>query len=258
MGAVMLSACAGNQSAKLDAATPTPEPASEPQHATAMLQVPDDGGHYKIGKPYKIGERWYTPEEDPEYDQVGRASWYGPKFNGRRTANGETFDMAALSAAHPTLPLPSYARVTNLGNGRSIIVRLNDRGPYAHGRVIDVSAKTAEMLDFKHDGSADVRVQFVGLAPSEGDDSWLMSTLQTGDGDAAPSMLAASEGGEQQVASRGPRSILPGLAWSGGEKISAETARRPALALASGYAGAGGSARIAAAFSLFDAAKTLR
>ena len=92
-------------------------------------RVPKGGGRYKVGSPYKVGGRWYRPKEQPNYNRVGMASWYGEMFHGRYTANGEIYDMNALTAAHPTLPLPTYARVTNLQNGRSLVVRVNDRGP---------------------------------------------------------------------------------------------------------------------------------
>jgi hypothetical protein len=91
--------------------------------------VPKGGGVYRVGEPYEIAGTWYYPREEKSYNRVGKASWYGELFHGRRTANGEIYDMDRLSAAHPTLPLPSYARVTNLNNGRSVVVRVNDRGP---------------------------------------------------------------------------------------------------------------------------------
>jgi peptidoglycan lytic transglycosylase len=134
--------------------------------------VPKGGGSYQIGKPYQIAGLWYTPREDPGYDRVGSASWYGELFHGRRTANGEIYDMDRLSAAHPTLPLPVYARVTNLNNGRSIVVRINDRGPYARDRVIDLSRRSAELLGFRNHGTATVRVKYLGRAPLNGDDSY--------------------------------------------------------------------------------------
>ena len=115
--------------------------------------------------------QWYTPQADASYDQIGAASWYGGSFHGRVTANGEIFDLTALSAAHPTLPLPSYVRVTNLENDRSVIVRVNDRGPYAHSRLIDVSQRTAELLGFKRRGEAKVRVQYVEKARLDGNDA---------------------------------------------------------------------------------------
>jgi rare lipoprotein A len=134
--------------------------------------VPKGGGVYSIGKPYQIAGLWYAPREDPGYDRVGSASWYGELFHGRRTANGEIYDMDRLSAAHPTLPLPVYARVTNLNNGRSIVVRVNDRGPYARDRVIDLSRRSAELLGFRNHGTATVRVRYLGRAPLNGDDSY--------------------------------------------------------------------------------------
>ncbi len=120
--------------------------------------------HRKVGNPYKVAGIWYYPEVDEDYDAQGVASWYGPKFHGRKTANGEIFDMNRLTAAHPTLPLPSIVRVTNLENGKSLNLRLNDRGPFAHGRVIDLSRAAAEELGYRHDGLARVRVEYLGEA----------------------------------------------------------------------------------------------
>ncbi|WP_181183989.1 septal ring lytic transglycosylase RlpA family protein [Prosthecodimorpha hirschii] len=143
--------------------------------------IPKGGGREQVGKPYNIAGRTYVPREDPNYDNTGVASWYGSDFHGRLTANGEIYDRTAISAAHPTMPLPSYARVTNLRNGRSIVVRVNDRGPYAGNREIDLSERTAELLDFKGKGLANVRVQYVGRAPVEGsDDRQLVATLTEG------------------------------------------------------------------------------
>jgi len=118
----------------------------------------------KIGRPYQVAGRTYVPARQDDYDRTGVASWYGPKFHGRRTANGEHFDMNALSAAHTTLPLPSLVRVTNLGNGRSIIVRVNDRGPFVNNRLIDLSRAAAQELGYLRQGTARVRVQYVGPA----------------------------------------------------------------------------------------------
>jgi len=147
--------------------------------------IPRGGGEYLVGRPYHVAGRWYYPREDDHYVAVGMASWYGDAFHGRRTANGEVYDKNALSAAHPTLPLPSYARVTNLENGYSIIVRVNDRGPYAAGRVMDVSSRVADVLDFKRMGTARVKVEYVGRAPLEGsDDQELLATLRTDGGPA--------------------------------------------------------------------------
>jgi rare lipoprotein A len=152
--------------------------------------VPKGGGTYRIGKPYTVAGRVYVPEEDVNYRAEGLASWYGDDFHGRQTANGEVFDMGSLTAAHPTLPMPCYARVTNLGNGKSLIVRVNDRGPYHGNRLIDVSNRAAELLDFKGNGVARVRVEYVGPAPLEGsDDRLLVATLRTGEPAPPPSLL---------------------------------------------------------------------
>src|ERR1700753_2785027 len=152
--------------------------------------VPKGGGTYRVGKPYTVGGRMYVPEEDVNYREDGLASWYGDDFHGRLTANGEVFDMDGLTAAHPTLPMPCYARVTNISNGKSLIVRVNDRGPYHGNRLIDVSHKAAELLDFQGNGVAKVRVEYVGAAPLEGsDDRQLVATLRTGTPAPAPSLV---------------------------------------------------------------------
>ena len=118
-------------------------------------------GSFKVGLPYKIEGRWYTPEESYSHKETGIASWYGPNFHGKLTANGEVYNQDALTAAHRTLQMPSIARVTNLENGRSIIVRINDRGPFAHGRIIDMSSRGADLLRMKRKGTAKVRVQLL-------------------------------------------------------------------------------------------------
>jgi len=152
--------------------------------------VPRGGGAYRIGKPYVVGGRTYVPEENPNYRAEGLASWYGDAFHGRLTANGEVFDMTSLTAAHPTLPLPSYVRVTNLANGKSVVVRVNDRGPYHGNRLIDVSNTAAKLLEFRENGIGRVRVEYVGRAPLEGsDDRQLMATLRTGEPAPAPSSV---------------------------------------------------------------------
>jgi rare lipoprotein A len=158
--------------------------------------VPKGGGSYRVGKPYNINGRTYVPSENPSYRAEGIASWYGPDFHGRLTANGELYDMHAISAAHTAMPLPSYARVTNLDNGRSIIVRVNDRGPYVHNRIIDLSIGTAKALDFYGHGLARVRVEYVGRAPLQGsDDAMLLATLREGSPAPAPSkvMIASAK-----------------------------------------------------------------
>ena len=119
------------------------------------------GTVYKIGKPYQVGGVWYYPKEDFDYDESGIASWYGPNFHGKSTANGEVFDQDSISAAHKTLPLPSIVRVTNLENGRSLVVRINDRGPFVNSRIIDLSRKSAQLLGIENKGTARVRVQIM-------------------------------------------------------------------------------------------------
>lgn len=119
------------------------------------------GGAYKIGKPYKIDGIVYTPHVDYSYSETGIASWYGKDFNGKSTANGETYNMHALTAAHRTLPLPSIVRVTNLENGRSLVVRINDRGPFSRGRIVDLSKRGAQLLGFEKEGTAMVQVDIL-------------------------------------------------------------------------------------------------
>jgi rare lipoprotein A len=149
--------------------------------------VPKGGGVYRVGSPYVVAGRVYVPEANPHYRADGIASWYGADFHGRSTANGEVFDADGITAAHPTLPLPSYVRVTNLSNGRSLIVRVNDRGPYAHDRLIDVSKRAALLLGFAMSGTAWVRVEYVGPAPMEGsDDRLLEATLRQDEPAPAP------------------------------------------------------------------------
>ena len=174
-------ACASVQPPRVAApASPTPVAHSPAPRANAPIpnppelgaaQTPDTGlvaralGARKIGKPYKVAGVWYVPAEQPDYDAVGAASWYGDAFHGKRTANGESFDMHLASAAHATLPLPSIVEVTNLDNDRSIQVRVNDRGPFKPGRIIDVSREAADQLGFIRQGVAKVRVRYVGPAP---------------------------------------------------------------------------------------------
>jgi rare lipoprotein A len=121
----------------------------------------ESGGMYKVGNPYQIENTWYYPREQPDYDETGVASWYGPSFYGHRTANGEIYNAGDITAAHRTLPMPVNVRVTNLDNGKSLVVRVNDRGPYAKGRIIDVSEAAAKLLGFYKNGTARVRVTYI-------------------------------------------------------------------------------------------------
>src|SRR3954463_9207225 len=185
---VLLANC--SSSGKFSRVDPKYGVSSSPRVVGFGEPVPKGGGTYRVGKPYTVAGRVYVPEEDTNYRAEGLASWYGDDFHGRLTANGEVFDMASLTAAHPTLPLPSYARVTNLGNGKSLVVRVNDRGPYHGNRLIDVSNRAAELLEFKGNGVARVRVEYVARAPLEGsDDRQLMATLRTGVPAPSPSMV---------------------------------------------------------------------
>ena len=153
--------------------------AASPRVVADGEEVPKGGGRYQVGKAYSVAGRTYVPREmNGNYSAIGLASWYGEAFHGRRTSNGEVYDKSSISAAHPTMPLPSYARVTNLSNGRSMIVRVNDRGPFHGGRVMDVSQRVAEALEFKHLGTARIKVEHMapaGLAGS--DDRKLLASL---------------------------------------------------------------------------------
>jgi len=192
--------------------------------------VPKGGGRYIVGKKYKIAGKWYYPKEDPDYKKTGLASWYGPTFHGRKTANGEVFDRNSLTAAHTTMPLPSYARVTNVENGRSMIVRVNDRGPFHGNRVIDLSERAATMLGTKSAGIGKVKVEYVGRAPLHGQDEGFLLASYRGPGAVEPgatmpgTMLAQAE--PQQVV---PQQITPQVTFGAVPAPSA----RPYLTTAS-------------------------
>ncbi len=172
--AMSLSACSVSRSHRaLD---------DETQHLSPRVikvgdPVPKGGGVFKVGDPYLANGKWYVPINDRSYDRTGLASWYGDFFHGRQTANGEIYDMNALTGAHPTLPLPTYVAVTNLMYNRTVVVRINDRGPYHEDRMIDLSHKAAEVLGFYGRGTAPVRVRYLGPAPMNGDDSYERSVL---------------------------------------------------------------------------------
>jgi rare lipoprotein A len=232
MGAVaaaclLLANCSANKFSKID-----------PKYGTSASErvvelgepVPKGGGSYRVGKPYVIAGRTYFPEENINYRAEGTASWYGEDFHGRLTANGEVFDMQSISAAHPTLPMPSYVRVTNLANRRSIVVRVNDRGPYAGNRVIDVSVRTAQLLGFHEHGLAKVRVEYVGKAPLEGsEDRQLVATLTEGNPAPAPSSvrLASAKPFLPEIDAPAPREakaapVLPERPFSLGKPVPQE------------------------------------
>jgi len=185
LGCLALANCSsGTHVSRLD---PKLGVSASPRVVELGQPVPKGGGIYSVGKPYVVAGRTYTPEENVRYRAEGLASWYGEDFHGRLTANREIYDMNAISAAHPTLPMPSYARVTNLLNGRSLVVRVNDRGPYHANREIDLSSKAAELLGYRERGTTRVRVEYVGAAPIEGtDDRQLIATLREGEPAPAP------------------------------------------------------------------------
>jgi rare lipoprotein A len=192
LGCLALANCSGGQMAgRID---PRYGVAASARVVEPGQPVPKGGGVYRVGQPYTVAGRVYVPEEDTNYSAVGMASWYGDDFHGRYTANGEIFDMNSISAAHPTLPLPSYVRVTNLANSRSIVVRVNDRGPYARDRLIDVSVRTAQLLGFHGNGVTRVKVEYVGRAPLQGsDDRKLIATLREGSPAVAPLQVASNK-----------------------------------------------------------------
>lgn len=169
---------------------PTPKPVSTPK-PTAV---------YKVGDPYQIGGTWYYPHEQPDYDETGVASWYGPGFYGKTTANGEIYDAGDLTAAHRTLPMPVNVRVTNLENGKSMVLRVNDRGPFAKGRIIDVSEHAAQMLGFHQQGVTKVRVSYIGVADINGKPA---DTTPTG-------IASAARAAPQAVVQGGGLDALPG------------------------------------------------
>lgn len=220
---IPLSGCSSsNKSAKLDpfAGQGSPRyPGNGP--------LPRGGGRYHLGQPYQVAGRWFTPKEQPGYDKVGLASWYGQQFHRRQTSNGEWFDMNYLTAAHATLPLPSYAKVTNLQNGREVIVRINDRGPFVGDRIIDLSRQAATVLAFKEQGKAQVRVQYLGPAPLNDRGSQLMAMNQDlRDGTSTPVMTAALAAPAKQ-ANYAPRAAFTASVDSAGYFVQVGSFRDP-------------------------------
>ncbi|CAH1661923.1 Endolytic peptidoglycan transglycosylase RlpA [Hyphomicrobiales bacterium] len=205
--------------------------------------IPKGGGRDHVGKPYTIAGKVYHPREDSRYSRVGLASWYGDAFHGRRTANGEVFDKLSIAAAHPTLPLPSYVRVTNLTNNKSMVVRVNDRGPFHGNRLIDVSSRTAEALGFKRAGTARVQVDYIGRAGLSGsDDRKLIATLtdegpaRLPGGSTAPVMVARAEPPKSQALAFNPRQEPPQAAPRIERVAYAEPAPAPAVTAVQSFA----------------------
>jgi rare lipoprotein A len=162
-------------------------------------RIPFGGGKYHVGSPYKIAGRTYTPHEQPGYTKVGLASWYGEAFHRRKTSNGEWFDMETMTAAHPTLPLPSYAKVTNLENGKQVIVRVNDRGPFVDTRVMDLSKRAADSLGYRNKGIAKVKVQLIGPAPLHDSNAHMMAMNDAMNSGASMNQIAAMAQGGADV-----------------------------------------------------------
>lgn len=220
---------------------------------TSDPNPPRGGGRYQVGKPYTVRGKTYVPEHNAAYAATGTASWYGSDFHGRRTANGEIFSANHITAAHPTLPMPSYVRVTNQDNGRSLVVRVNDRGPYVSGRIIDLSYRAASMLGYVNNGSANVKVEYVGEAPLNGDDTRTLVASYNGP--------ANFDAGRTQVASSGGESSrsLVGMTTNffNGLFSYADTAQQADAAIGSAHeaanAMAAGNADLAAWAASIDA-----
>ncbi len=169
--------------------------------------------HQKVGNPYVVAGLRYVPQRDDDYDEVGIGSWYGPNFHGRPTANGEVFDQHQMTAAHTTLPIPSIAEVTNLENGRSVIVRVNDRGPFVDDRIIDLSRAAAEELDYRSRGLARVRVRYLGPAHAGGEPPARTHSAQGG-GRTMPAPVPTAAAQQQSTA--------PQQQFAGAERFSVQ------------------------------------
>ncbi len=219
-----------------------------------------EGGAYKIGKPYQVDGVWYYPAADPAYDEVGIASWYGPEFHGKRTANGALFDMNALTAAHRTLPMPSLVRVTNLENGRSLVLTVNDRGPFARGRIIDVSRRAAQLLGFYEKGTARVRVQAVSVGPPGSEPA-----LRVASADSRAAPANATEGPRIKAApvapvSQAPLQPPPGPAVASRSLGPGDLARTPRefYVQAGAFGDLGNAKRLSAALASFGRVRMMR
>ena len=215
--AVALAACSGQKSGKYSGKKSYKSSKLDPfagkgsPHYKGKGAIPFAGGKYHVGNAYQVAGRWFKPHEQPGYDKKGQASWYGEAFHRRMTSNGEWFDMNTMTAAHATLPIPSYAKVTNLANGRQVIVRINDRGPFVDTRILDVSKRAADALDFRNKGIANVRVQLIGPAPLKDKNARhvmaLNEALQNGASVSQLASLSSSETNNVQIAAAKPRKL---------------------------------------------------
>jgi rare lipoprotein A len=212
VGALLLAGCShhdsksnhGFKSAKLD-----PFAGNGSPYYKKRGPIPFGGGKYHIGSAYQVAGRTYTPHEQPGYDKTGLASWYGEAFHRRKTSNGEWFDMETFTAAHPTMPLPSYAMVTNLENGKQVVVRVNDRGPFVDTRVMDLSKRAADVLGYRNKGTARVRVRLIGPAPLRDSNAHMMAMNDAMNNGASLQQIASMSGSENvQVAAAPKRKII--------------------------------------------------
>lgn len=217
-GALTLAACAS--------APPAPSSSGLPR-----------SGVYKVGKPYQVNGVWYYPAEDYSYSETGIASWYGPGFHQKVTANGEVYDQNELTAAHKTLPMPSLVRVTNLDNGRSLVVRINDRGPYANGRIIDMSRRGAQLLGFEGNGTAKVRVQIlaeesraVAAAARQGTPAPILAELDGPPPKAAPRSAVEVNGAARATPAAVTRAPVPPPTTVAGDMVDGRFVPAPVVA----------------------------
>ncbi|MBQ7632546.1 MAG: septal ring lytic transglycosylase RlpA family protein [Alphaproteobacteria bacterium] len=206
--------------------TGTPELSGMSPEAQARI-IKDYGGIYKVGNPYKVAGRWYYPKEDYNYIEEGMASWYGEDFNGKKTANGERYNMNTLTAAHRTLPLPSIVKVTNLQNGRSVVLRVNDRGPYVKDRIIDLSKRGAQLLGYMGQGTTRVRVEIMAKESKELKEAMLTGRVTSPTQDfaqaPAPSLYESSEERRKISAEVQKADEAAIYAESGGKKVATGT-----------------------------------
>jgi rare lipoprotein A len=252
IGGASLAACATVQP-RYSAYAPKAEaqPAEAPRPAP-----PPTGGRRKVGSPYQVGGVWYVPRDQPGYNQIGTASWYGADFHRRPTANGEIFDMNAITAAHTTLPLPSIVEVTNLGNGRKLQVRVNDRGPFVGGRIIDLSRAAALELGYQRAGTARVRVRYVGPAPLDGMNPPLRFAANTPP-PGVPRPASAHRTGKEPLGS-GPWQPVTGRAIAAGPLRDPYAASRVYRVQAAAYADQGSARRAKASLKSTGAAEIER